>query len=93
MAGELTKKFEGWREYIYDDKTGKPAIGKPKGKRTIGYGFNIDDPIIAKFLPKDVLSGKRTLTKEEAEQCHTDWDVGRAFIIAEALVGKVVKNE
>lgn len=67
MAGELTKKFEGWREYIYDDKTGKPATGKPKGKRTIGYGFNIDDPVIAKSLPKDVLSGKRTLTEKEAE--------------------------
>lgn len=66
MAGELTKKFEGWRPYIYDDKTGKPATGKPKGKRTVGYGFNIDDPAIASLLPKDVISGKRLLTEKEA---------------------------
>lgn len=67
MAGELTKKFEGWRPYIYDDKTGKPATGKPIGKRTIGYGFNIDDPSIVKLLPKDVVNGKRLLAEKEAE--------------------------
>jgi len=54
-----TKQFEGFSPIIYKDT---------KGKKTIGYGFNIDDPYMASLIPKDVLSGKRPLTKEEADR-------------------------
>lgn len=41
------------------------------GKSTIGYGFNISDPVIAKFVHPDVKSGKRTMTREEANSILT----------------------
>lgn len=59
-GAEMTKYFEGWRDYIYKDTAKKP-------KRTIGYGFNIDEPSVAQFIPRAVLAGARTLKKEEAE--------------------------
>lgn len=58
MPGERTKEFEGYRSDIYKDTV---------GKRTIGYGFNIDDPYISQFIPEDVVSGKRPISKEESE--------------------------
>jgi len=54
----MTQDFEGWRPNIYRDT---------KKKRTVGWGFNIDEPSIAKLLPGDVVSGKRPLTQEEAK--------------------------
>jgi len=54
----MTKDFEGFRETVYDDT---------KGKKTIGYGFRTDQPHIKKLLPEDVLSGKRKLTRTEAD--------------------------
>ncbi len=54
----LTKKFEGFRPYIYTDT---------RGYKTIGYGFNIDDPTVRALLPADVLAGKRRLRKDEAD--------------------------
>lgn len=48
---------EGYRDTIYKDT---------KGKRTVGYGANIDDPTVAALFDKDVVSGKRAVTKQEA---------------------------
>lgn len=48
---------EGFRSNIYRDT---------KGKRTTGYGFNIDDPTVSALLPADVLSGERPMSEEEA---------------------------
>ena len=56
--GDKTKEFEGWSAVIYRDSV---------GKRTIGYGFNLDDPAIAKDIPGDIEAGNRPITKEEAE--------------------------
>lgn len=53
-----TQQYEGWRDRIYKDSV---------GKRTIGYGFNIDDPTVANMLHKDVLSGKIPLDKNTAD--------------------------
>lgn len=58
MAGEKTKQFEGWSPTIYKDSV---------GKRTIGYGFNLDDPTIAKVIPEDVRKGERPMNKADAE--------------------------
>lgn len=59
MSGPAqTKQFEGFRPNIYKDT---------KGKRTIGYGFNIDEPSIAKMIPAPVLFGLRPMTREEAD--------------------------
>jgi len=58
----MTQNYEGWVPNIYEDS---------EGYKTIGWGFNIDDEAIAKLLPKDVLSGKRKLTKEEATPIFT----------------------
>ena len=54
-----TKRFEGWNNgEIYTDT---------KGHKTVGYGFKLSDKFTQDNLPKDVLSGKRALTKAEAE--------------------------
>ena len=52
---EMTQYFEGWRPDIYKDT---------KGNKTIGYGFKLSS--VQNLLPKEVLSGQRGLTKEEA---------------------------
>lgn len=59
-------------EYIAKNEGfGKP--GKPGqiyvdsvGKRTVGYGFNIDDPYIRSQIPADVVSGRRPIKESEA---------------------------
>lgn len=56
------KGNEGYRSEIYDDT---------KGLKTIGYGFNLKDKTTAKLLPADVLSGKRKITQDEAEEVFT----------------------
>ena len=56
---EMTQYFEGYRPSIYRDT---------RKKRTIGYGFNVDDKTTAKLLPADVIAGKRPLYKAEAQQ-------------------------
>jgi lysozyme len=56
--GTKTKEFEGFVPDIYKDTI---------GKRTIGYGFNIDEPFISKLLPSDVSSGKRPITRQESD--------------------------
>ena len=53
---EMTKQFEGWRPSIYKDTT---------GNKTIGYGLKLASA--KKYLPKEVVSGARELSKEEAE--------------------------
>jgi lysozyme len=55
----MTKDFEGYRDTVYRDT---------KGKRTIGYGFNIDDKAMAAMLPPDVVAGRRPLAQQEADQ-------------------------
>uniref|UniRef100_A0A6M3KSR6 Putative glycoside hydrolase n=1 Tax=viral metagenome TaxID=1070528 RepID=A0A6M3KSR6_9ZZZZ len=55
---EQTKDFEGFRSTIYDDT---------KGKKTIGYGFNLTDKAISKYIPLDVRLGKRPITQEESD--------------------------
>lgn len=54
----MTQNFEGWRESPYKDT---------RGIRTVGWGFNMQDPTVAKMLPVEVLNGKRALTLEEAQ--------------------------
>lgn len=58
----LIKKHEGgFRDKIYLDTADKP-------RRTVGYGFNIDDATIRSFMPTDVVNGKRLLTQPEADE-------------------------
>lgn len=52
-----TQQFEGWRPDIYTDTMGNP---------TTGWGFNLNDAFVSKMIPKEVRSGKRKLTEEEA---------------------------
>lgn len=58
LPQEQTKMFEGWRGRRYLDTKGVP---------TIGWGFNMQDKLVKSLLPKDVLSGRRELKKEEAQ--------------------------
>ncbi len=55
---DRTKDFEGFVPDIYVDTV---------GKKTLGYGFNIDDPSISSLFPPDVLSGKRPIARKEAD--------------------------
>lgn len=60
---EFTAQREGFRDKVYKDTVGKP---------TVGFGFNLEAPGTRQELTKaginvrDLLSGKKTLTKEEA---------------------------
>jgi len=53
----MTKGYEGWRDMPYKDTL---------GNMTIGYGFNMSDPIVKQMLPKDI--GKKPLSKDVAEK-------------------------
>lgn len=55
---DRTKKYEGFRSKPYKDSV---------GKLTIGYGFNMTEPHIAKMIPKEVKAGKRGLSQVEAD--------------------------
>ena len=55
---QLTQRFEGFEPNIYADS---------KGIKTVGYGFNIQDPTISKLINPDVLSGKRPMNRPEAD--------------------------
>lgn len=54
----MIRQNEGFRPTTYRDTV---------GKRTIGIGFNLDDPTTAQMLPQDVVSGARPLALQEAE--------------------------
>ncbi len=53
-AGEMTKKYEGFRATAYVC---------PAGAKTIGYGFNMATPEVRRAL-----KGKQKITKKEADQ-------------------------
>ena len=55
---DYVKGNEGFESKIYDDT---------KKLRTVGYGFNLEDETTRKLLHKDVISGKRDITREEAD--------------------------
>lgn len=55
---DYIKTNEGYRDTIYNDT---------KGLKTIGYGFNLTDTETARLLPYEVVSGKRKITREEAD--------------------------
>jgi len=50
----------------YSSKTYLDSLGK----RTTGYGFNLEEPMIRRFVHADVLAGKRDLTKQEADDIY-----------------------
>ena len=76
---ERTKQFEGFVPNIYMDT---------EKKRTVGYGFNIDDPVISKQLPPDVVSGKRPLRQSEANSLF-----GKLYINARKDASKLVGDK
>lgn len=53
------KKNEGYSDSIYKDTKKIP---------TTGYGFNIKAEHVKKYIPNDVLQGKRALKKQEADE-------------------------
>ena len=58
---EMTKFFEGYMPSMYTDSV---------GKRTIGYGFNADEPTVSRLLPRGVQLGLRELAPAEAESIY-----------------------
>lgn len=60
-----TADFEGFKPSIYKDT---------KGKRTIGYGFNLDDPYVKRELKKqgynvsNLIKGAESLTEQESQK-------------------------
>ncbi len=74
---EFTARHEGKKDLVYDDETGKaiPAGKSPKGKRTVGIGFNMDDSTAkgkwkAAGVPEDfnkVLQGKQKLSEKSID--------------------------
>jgi GH24 family phage-related lysozyme (muramidase) len=74
---DLSSLFAGYptsslAEYVAKNegfgKKGKPGqiYVDTMGKRTVGYGFNIDDPYIRSQIPADVVSGRRPMQEVEA---------------------------
>ena len=76
---QRTKQFEGFVPSIYLDT---------KNKRTIGYGFNIDDAGVASQLPQDVVSGRRKLKRSEADAIF-----GKLYVNARVNVSKLVGDK
>ena len=74
---------EGFRPDIYKDT---------KGNRTTGHGINIDDPVNAKLLPKDVLEGKRQLDPNESFEI-LNTKVYEAEKDAEKFIGRDIYNK
>jgi lysozyme len=58
-----------------------------EGNRTVGIGFNISDPSIAKFVPRDVQSGQRALTVPEAKAIFDEKLLPIALGDAKSFVG------
>ena len=58
MTMDYVKGNEGYKSKVYDDT---------ENIQTIGYGFNLEDETTRSLLPNDVVSGKRDLTREEAD--------------------------
>lgn len=56
-AAQYTQKEEGFQSNPYMDT---------QGNKTIGYGFNMNEPSVLKLIPQAVLDHKRSLTKDEA---------------------------
>lgn len=79
---EYIKNNEGYRSDIYDDTKNIP---------TIGYGFNMKADHVKKYIPKDVLLGKRSLKKDESDNIFTKVYT-TAVNDAEAYVGSDVFN-
>lgn len=76
----MTKHFEGYRSAAYLC---------PAGARSIGWGFNLDEPGVSRFFSQEVLSGKAALEKHEAEHVF-DVLYGNAVNIAKEFLGEDV---
>lgn len=75
---QVIRKNEGYRGNLYEDT---------KGNTTVGIGFNVDDAAIRRFLPQDVVEGKRKLTEHEAQIIFTTRILPVAKADAAAFVG------
>ena len=74
---DLTKGFEGFRNKPYKDS---------RGFKTIGYGFNLNDESIKGLLDKNIISGKRPITTEEADLLFSKL-YSRAYNNAKSFIG------
>jgi len=95
---DVIHKREGYREYAYDDASGKPAgAGAVTGSVTVGYGFNMerkDAPeVFAKALGLDqdafakVKAGGKPLTKEQGIKL-AEYTLNQVEDFLEKRVGK-----
>lgn len=74
---------EGFRGDVYRDTV---------GKRTVGIGFNVDDPAIARFIPSDVRLGQRSLTALEAQAIFKNRILPIATQDARSFMGEAAFN-
>lgn len=74
---EMTKRFEGFRSEVYLC---------PAGARSVGYGFNLDDPDISQWVPEDVRSGTRPMSRVEADRVF-EILYSRAMMAAQRFAG------
>lgn len=73
-----TKKHEGFRSRPYKDT---------RGKWTVGYGFNLQEPHVAKAVPNAVKLGLRDLTTQEADAIYAPL-YAKAQLDAQMYAGK-----
>jgi lysozyme len=83
FMSDLTKKFEGYSSTIYKDT---------QGKRTIGYGFNLENPRIKMLLRPEVQKGLYPLKIDEANKVF-DFLYGNAVNDAIKFVGEDTYNK
>lgn len=61
---KTTKDFEGYTEKVFMEKGGRNAVP------TVGSGLNVAEKHNQKIIPKDVVEGKRAITKEENDYAY-----------------------
>ena len=83
IVRQQLREDEGFRNNIFRDTV---------GKRTVGFGFNVDDPTVSKLLPPEVVMGGRPLNEKEAEGVLNKL-IDRAAGDAKAFVGEDVFNK
>jgi len=65
---DYLKRVEGFKDYVYDDKTGKPWSESQEGYPTIGYGHKLTKGQVKKYMKRGITEAQASaLLREDAQ--------------------------